>query len=100
MTTTSSDSALVGRPALGGWNYRVFVRQVPTGEGDTEPEHFIGEAYYDKDSGDVVAWSGPIEVVGQEDVKSVRAELLLMLDALDKPVLDYDAEPPSRDYRR
>lgn len=91
MTATSK-----GVPALGGWNYRVFFRQIPTDEGDTEPEFFIGEAYYSEDDGSVVAWSGPVEVIGEDTAESVRDELRKMWNALDKPPLDYDAEPPAR----
>lgn len=95
--TTAQDSDR-GRihPAPGGWDYRVFERQVPDGEGDTEPEFFIGEAYYD-DEHNVVGWTGPVEVIGEGNKASVRKELSSMLAALDRPTLDYDAEPPAWD---
>lgn len=78
----------------GGWNYRVFQRHVLTAEG-SESESFVGEAYYDP-KGQVVGWTGPVDVIGSDDAESVREELWQMMKALDQPPLDYDAKPSPR----
>lgn len=72
----------------GGWNYRVVERDF-----DGEKALTIHECFYDP-QGAVTAWSAnPIAPQGEDDVTSLRADLDLMLKALDLPVLQYDELP-------
>lgn len=72
------------------WNYRVFVYQTPTGEGDTEAEYTVHEAYYKAgaDPDEPYAYS-EIGVYGSS-VEEARQDLDLMLEAFNRPVLDRD----------
>ena len=66
------------------WNYRVFYQKSDSGLIDGE--FSIRDAYYDK-KGRVVAWSGePMAPYGETDLE-LEGDLLLMLDALEKPVV-------------
>lgn len=65
------------------WNYRVFRQERP-GE---ELVYDIREAYYDsKDN--VTAWTGDAVGVSGETTEELREALKLMLESLDKPVVD------------
>jgi hypothetical protein len=71
------------------WNYRTFVRTLPTGAGDYEDQFFIGEAYYD-DNGNVIAWSSePSWPSGTTKVECYD-DLARMMESMGKEVLVLD----------
>ncbi len=82
------------------WNHRVVRRVFPIPEvmrkeyGETEIMLYIHEAHYDpvgdKLDGKVNGITEDAVCIMGEDVESLRWVLNKMLEALDKPVLDYD----------
>ena len=77
------------------WNHRVMKRVYKHDDGTTEVEHAIYEVFYD-DAGRVEGWTeNAMAPVSFEGVDSLRTTLEWMLEALDKPALDYDADTKS-----
>lgn len=67
------------------WNYRVVKRTV---NGTVMFE--IYEVYYDE-TGDIEAMSlSSMSPYGEDDVQELRSDLIYMIQAFSKPVLDYD----------
>lgn len=75
------------------WNYRVFRRHDPAPPPgfETEDELVIHEAYY-ANPGDEIpeGWTVRNVAPSGENLEELRGCLLLMLQALDKPILDED----------
>jgi hypothetical protein len=71
---------------MGHWNHRVMKRKTEEGEW-----YDIHEVFYDEQSGKL-SWTENAISPGGETIDELQKELQRMLKALDKPVLDYDAE--------
>ena len=67
----------------GGWNYRV-VRRVRAGE----IELTLREVYYEGE--EISGWTAEDAEPFGTTVEELRADLQLMLGALDRPVLDLE----------
>lgn len=76
----------------GGWNYRLFHRQVSDGIGDIVDEFSIREAFYDDQNGAVVAWSEHISAPMGESVADVLSDLEMMRCAFDKPTVEITSD--------
>lgn len=76
------------------WNYRVAVFGRPTGAGDVEAEHHIIEAYYEHHDSDVIVmWSEDLHATSADSLDGLKADLRLMLEACEKPVVNGDELP-------
>ena len=73
------------------WDYRIVRRIHDTGE----IFYGIHEVHYDKDQTPVNLTENPQPVVSDEGIEGVRWHLEHMLEALGKPVLDYDKDFPA-----
>lgn len=68
------------------WNYRV-IRRVERQHTSQEPVYMIATVFY-APNGDIKTFSAdPVWPVG-EDVTGLRGDIVRMLDAFTKPVLD------------
>ena len=65
------------------WNYRV----IKTPDNESDAVYQIKEVYYD-DDGAIEQWSTQPDAAGGEDLDGLEGDLLLQLEALDKPVLE------------
>lgn len=72
------------------WNYRVVRKVYPPGI-DGEREHVLGihEVYYDDDGKPEMVTENRMDAHG-ETLDELRTDLRWMMEALDKPVLEYD----------
>ena len=75
------------------WNYRRVLRQYENGESEIA----IHEAYYDSEGRVWAITTEPAQVCAilgeSESEDPLRDVLIMMLKALDKPVLDFDGIP-------
>ena len=73
------------------WNYRVVKRyqDVVGGRGSKEYFYSIHEVFYNS-NGDIVSISEEPAGPENESFEELRGEVTRMLDAMGKPVLDYD----------
>jgi hypothetical protein len=71
----------------GGWNYRMFHRQVPDGGGGTSDEFTIREAYYDP-RGHVTAWSAEPSHPYGETKWELMDDASRMSSAISLPVIE------------
>ena len=73
------------------WNYRVIRTSgvYDNGQGEESWEYCqLAEVYYGED-GNITAWTEPGELSPYgDDLEELRADLGLMLQALERPVLD------------
>jgi len=72
------------------WNYRVVRKAYPPGA-DGTIEHVLGihEVYYDDDGKPEMVTENRMDAHG-ETLDELRTDLRWMMEALDKPVLEYD----------
>ncbi len=70
------------------WSYRV-VRKIETGYDNLGEYYGIHEVYYDDDGKPEMVTVDPIGPAG-DTLKELKCDLAYMLDALKKPVLDYE----------
>ena len=72
----------------GGWNYRI-VEKVLAGVVVLQ----IYEVYYNV-AGEIETWTqDPVAPYGEDDWSSLHADMMLMVEAFNKPVLKYDELP-------
>lgn len=74
------------------WNYRVVRKEYLHIDGSVEEYFGIHEVYYENyDNSKMSATETPIAPEG-ETISELKSTLTLMLEALEKPVLDYDKD--------
>lgn len=76
------------------WNYRVMRRVYPAEkciDGEDYIYYTIHEVYYNlnKEDPEALSWSTNPEWPQAESIEELRDQLMKMLAALDKPVLEY-----------
>ncbi len=71
------------------WNYRVLRRESNPIWGETFYYHAIYAVYYNGDKPSTCS-KEPTNPYSEEGVDVLRADLQRMMEALDKPVLDYE----------
>ena len=67
------------------WNYRVIYAQIPT-DNRPDSEWYVGEVYYDEETGEPCNWSGGIAISG-ETYEELCRDLANYNGALLKPSL-------------
>jgi uncharacterized OB-fold protein len=85
---------------MSGWNYRVIRRDYKSANGTIESVVTIHEVYYD-DKGVINAWSedpmspngSSLEADEQNALKELSGDIDLMLQAFNRPVINYDELP-------
>lgn len=79
------------------WDYRVMGFTAFTSVPGVEPQEafVIIEAYYDE-HGQIVAWGDNVGALG-DTPEDLRKDLAMMLEACDKPILNREDLPGSRD---
>ena len=76
----------------GGWNHRVMKRTVITPAGHKETVYQIHEVYYKtKKSDTVVGFTTDGIAPCGDSLETLKKELQRMLDACEKPVLNYNS---------
>lgn len=76
------------------WNYRVVRKEYLHIDGSVEEYFGIHEVYYEDDNSGMSATENPIAPDG-ETIDELKSTLTLMLEAFNKPVLDYDKDFPN-----
>lgn len=77
------------------WNYRMFKRAIPSGEGDgdTVDDFYVGEAYYD-DNGKLNGWTAdPVSPSGETLVELLN-DLANYGAAIGSAYIDLTVDPP------
>jgi hypothetical protein len=74
------------------WEYRVLCRSVPTGADDYTEQFEIVEVYYEEGEEKPTSWC-PTTPLGDEALDNLRTDLLTMLEALNKPVINESEFP-------
>jgi hypothetical protein len=72
------------------WNHRVMKRVTKYGT-----YYGVHEVYYDSE-GKVEGYTAPVSVVG-ESIEEIKQYLEMILNCLDKDILDYDDEEEKKD---
>lgn len=72
------------------WNYRIMRRREANGERTFE----IHEVYYGRDDRFVVGWSKEAIAPLGTTCTEVHQDLVKMMEAFNKPVLDYETGRP------
>lgn len=81
---------------MSNWNYRVVHRVdvYPTGDDESHEDVFyLIEAYY-ADDGTLTGWHPEVQPVGTE-VAALGTDLVRMMEALEKPVIE-ESDLPKR----
>ncbi len=69
------------------WNYRVCKRTFKNTQ-SFEEQYEIHEVYYDDENGKMNGWTNDAISPSGESLKELKEELLRMLEALDKEVIE------------
>lgn len=78
----------------GGWNYRIFKRELDDGLGGKEVEFYVGEAYYDDKTGKLNGWTeGPTTPIGNDKWELFDA-LAAYSSAMSQAYIDLTVDPP------
>jgi hypothetical protein len=71
------------------WNHRIMRRAYKCPHGEPEYEYGVYEVYYNE-AGEPSSWSDEPRTACADDMDGMKWVLEKQLEALGKPVLDYD----------